>query len=82
MRQLGATQILVGAEDDAEKSLLRVVRLGCTSTSQGKVNKTSPRLVESLLPYPLGQVTCGWSHTVGLTATSKVSRFTFEAPNL
>lgn len=38
-----------------------------------KVNKTQPTLVEGLLSHPLVQVTCGWSHTVGLTATGKVS---------
>ncbi|CAN0434981.1 unnamed protein product, partial [Hapterophycus canaliculatus] len=37
-----------------------------------KVNKTSPTLVKDLYSHPLVQITCGWSHTVGLTATGKV----------
>lgn len=37
------------------------------------MNKTQPTLVEGLLAHPLVQVTCGWSHTVGLTAAGKVS---------
>eukprot|EP00903_Cladosiphon_okamuranus_P019609 g18034.t1 len=36
LRQLGATQVLEGAEDDAETSLLRAARLGSTSADQGK----------------------------------------------
>lgn len=36
LRQLGATQLLEGAEDDAETSLLRAARLGSTSADQGK----------------------------------------------
>eukprot|EP00752_Nemacystus_decipiens_P017544 g15723.t1 len=40
-----------------------------------KVNKTSPTLVEGLVAHPLVQITCGWSHTVGLTATGKVYTF-------
>ncbi|CAM9480590.1 unnamed protein product [Choristocarpus tenellus] len=39
------------------------------------MNKTSPTLVEGLLPHPLVQITCGWSHTVGLTNTGKVYTF-------
>eukprot|EP00752_Nemacystus_decipiens_P017555 g15732.t1 len=36
LRQLGATQVLEGAEDDAETSLLRAARLGSTAADQGK----------------------------------------------
>lgn len=36
LRQLGAIQMLNGAEDDAETSLLRAARLGSTSADQGK----------------------------------------------
>lgn len=41
-----------------------------------KVNKTQPTLVEGLLDHPLVQVTCGWSHTVGLTSKGKVRWYT------
>lgn len=44
LRQLGSTQMLDGAEDEAETSLLRAVRLGSTAASQVKVINSPPVL--------------------------------------
>ncbi|GLE06225.1 hypothetical protein PINS_up015467 [Pythium insidiosum] len=37
-----------------------------------KVNRTVPTLVEALMDKIVVQITCGWSHTVGLTDTGDV----------
>jgi RCC1 and BTB domain-containing protein len=37
-----------------------------------KVNKLKPTLVQALDPMFVSQITCGWSHSVGLTADGKV----------
>lgn len=41
LRQLGAIQMLDGAEDDAETSFLRAARLGSTCADQGKVRNSA-----------------------------------------
>lgn len=43
LRQLGSIQMLDGAEDEAETSLLRAVRLGSTAASQVKVIIPRPK---------------------------------------